>query len=91
MKLKWSDVTPQADFLNRRMFVAAGLASLATPALGLSGEPVAFARLKELPLVLAGPSFGIRAQLDEAAKTQDELVIAAVYPLEKLLRATKVE
>ncbi|AJF71405.1 beta-N-acetylhexosaminidase [Raoultella ornithinolytica] len=33
----------------------------------------------------------VQAQLDEAAKTQDELVIAAVYPLEKLLRATKVE
>ncbi len=42
MKLKWSDVTPQADFLNRRMFVAAGLASLATPALGLTGKPSAF-------------------------------------------------
>lgn len=27
----------------------------------------------------------VQAQLDEAAKTQDELVIAAVYPLEKLL------
>lgn len=33
----------------------------------------------------------VQAQLDEAAKTEDELVIAAVYPLEKLLRATKVE
>ena len=33
----------------------------------------------------------VQAQLDEAAKTQDELVIAAVHPLEKLLRATKVE
>jgi DNA-binding transcriptional LysR family regulator len=44
------------------------LAVIANAALGLSGEPVAFARLKELPLVLAGPSFGIRAQLDEAAR-----------------------
>ena len=33
----------------------------------------------------------IQAQLDTAAKTQDELVIAAVYPLEKLLRATKIK
>lgn len=33
----------------------------------------------------------IQAQLDEAAKTQDEVVIAAVYPLEKLLRATRIE
>jgi hexosaminidase len=33
----------------------------------------------------------IQAQLDEAAKTQDEVVIAAVYPLEKLLRATRNE
>lgn len=33
----------------------------------------------------------IQAQLDSAAKTQDELVIAAVYPLEKLLRATKIK
>jgi hexosaminidase len=32
----------------------------------------------------------IQTQLDTAAKTQDELVIAAVYPLEKLLRATKI-
>ncbi|KMK18608.1 beta-N-acetylhexosaminidase [Pluralibacter gergoviae] len=33
----------------------------------------------------------LQTQLDEAAKTQDELVIAAVYPLEKLLRATRIE
>jgi hexosaminidase len=32
-----------------------------------------------------------QAQLDEAAKTRDELAIAAVYSLEKRLRATKVE
>ena len=50
MKLNWSDVTPEADFLNRRAFLAAGmaagmsagLAALATPALGLSGAPSGF-------------------------------------------------
>lgn len=42
MKLKWSDVTPQADYLNRRMFVAAGLVSLAAPALALTGKPSSF-------------------------------------------------
>ncbi len=31
---------------------------------------------------------GIQQQLDEAAQTQDEVVIAAVYPLQKLLRAS---
>lgn len=31
---------------------------------------------------------GIQKQLDEAAKTQDEVIIAAVYPLQKLLRAS---
>ena len=30
-----------------------------------------------------------QAQLDEQQRTQDELVIAAVYPLEKLLQATR--
>ncbi|MDX6038665.1 beta-N-acetylhexosaminidase [Scandinavium lactucae] len=33
----------------------------------------------------------IQTQLDEAAKTQDEVVIAAVTPLETLLRATRIE
>ncbi|WP_297205834.1 family 20 glycosylhydrolase [uncultured Pluralibacter sp.] len=33
----------------------------------------------------------IQTQLDEAAKIQDEMAIAAVYPLEKLLRATRIE
>ena len=33
----------------------------------------------------------IQSQLDEAAKTQDEVVIAAVYPIETLLRATRIE
>ena len=42
MKLKWSDVTPRADYLNRRAFLAAGMAALATPALGLSGKPSGF-------------------------------------------------
>ena len=35
--------------------------------------------------------FYTQAQLDEAAKTRDELAIAVVYSLEKRLRATKVE
>ena len=30
-----------------------------------------------------------RGELDNAAQIQDEVVIAAVYPLEKLLRATR--
>lgn len=42
MKLKWSDVTPRSDYLNRRSFIAAGMATLATPALGLTGAPSAF-------------------------------------------------
>ncbi|WP_134680790.1 protein-methionine-sulfoxide reductase catalytic subunit MsrP [Paracoccus ravus] len=39
MKLKWSDVTPEADYLSRRVFLAAGAASIAGPALGLTGKP----------------------------------------------------
>ncbi|RJL05549.1 protein-methionine-sulfoxide reductase catalytic subunit MsrP [Paracoccus siganidrum] len=39
MKLKWSDVTPRADYLNRRAFIAAGAALAASPALALSGRP----------------------------------------------------
>ena len=31
----------------------------------------------------------IQGELDNAAKIQDEVVIAAVYPLETLLRATR--
>jgi hexosaminidase len=31
----------------------------------------------------------IQGELDNAAQIQDEVVIAAVYPLEKLLRATR--
>ena len=33
-KLRWSDVTPQALFLNRRQIMAGGAALLASPALG---------------------------------------------------------
>ncbi len=42
MKLNWSDVTPEVDYLSRRSFIAAGMAALATPALGLSGAPSGF-------------------------------------------------
>lgn len=42
MKLTWSDVTPRADYLNRRSFIAAGVAAVATPAFGLSGRPSEF-------------------------------------------------
>ena len=35
-KLRWSDVTPQALFLNRRQIMAGGVALLASPALGKS-------------------------------------------------------
>ncbi len=48
MKLKWSDVTPKADYLDRRSFMAAGLAMMATPALGLSGKASGFST-KEKP------------------------------------------
>lgn len=42
MKLNWSDVTPKRHFLNRRHFIAAGSALLASPALGLTGTPSPF-------------------------------------------------
>ncbi|UXU75692.1 MULTISPECIES: protein-methionine-sulfoxide reductase catalytic subunit MsrP [unclassified Paracoccus (in: a-proteobacteria)] len=42
MKLTWADVTPQADYLRRRSFLAGGLALLATPALALTGKPSPF-------------------------------------------------
>ena len=35
-KMRWSDVTPQALFLNRRQIMAGGVALLASPALGKS-------------------------------------------------------
>ena len=42
MKLNWSDVTPERAYLYRRAFMGAGIAALATPALGLSGAPSGF-------------------------------------------------
>ena len=42
MKLKWSDVTPRADYLNRRAFIAAGAALAVSPAWALTGRPSAF-------------------------------------------------
>ncbi|MDS9466884.1 protein-methionine-sulfoxide reductase catalytic subunit MsrP [Paracoccus sp. MBLB3053] len=42
MKLKWSDITPEATYLSRRVFIAAGAASIAGPALGLTGKSSAF-------------------------------------------------
>lgn len=42
MKLTWSDVTPKADWLNRRAFMTAGAALAASPALALSGKPSKF-------------------------------------------------
>ncbi|MBU2957393.1 protein-methionine-sulfoxide reductase catalytic subunit MsrP [Paracoccus sp. 1_MG-2023] len=48
MKLKWSDVTPQRDYLNRRKFIAAGSIAMAAgalpggPALALTGKPSRF-------------------------------------------------
>ncbi|SMO98703.1 protein-methionine-sulfoxide reductase catalytic subunit MsrP [Paracoccus laeviglucosivorans] len=41
MKLKWSEVTPEAQYLNRRVFLAAGAAMIAGPAFGLTGKPSA--------------------------------------------------
>lgn len=42
MKLNWSDVTPKADWLSRRKFMAAGAALAATPAFSLTGKPSSF-------------------------------------------------
>ena len=41
MKLGWSDVTPEAVWLNRRNFMAGAAALAATPALALGGKPSA--------------------------------------------------
>ena len=41
MKLRWSDVTPKADYLNRRAFITAAAAAMATPAWALTGKPSA--------------------------------------------------
>lgn len=42
MKLGWSDITPKADFLNRRKFIAAAAALTASPAFALSGKASKF-------------------------------------------------
>ncbi|MCF3974152.1 protein-methionine-sulfoxide reductase catalytic subunit MsrP [Paracoccus salsus] len=42
MKLSWSDVTPKADWLSRRGFVAACTAFAASPALALTARPSRF-------------------------------------------------
>ena len=42
MKLTWSQVTPEATYLDRRTFLAAGAAMIASPAFGLSGSPSGF-------------------------------------------------
>ena len=42
MKLTWSDVTPKANWLNRRAFIAAGTALAASPAIALTGKPSQF-------------------------------------------------
>ncbi|MTH66606.1 protein-methionine-sulfoxide reductase catalytic subunit MsrP [Paracoccus shanxieyensis] len=41
MKLKWSEVTPESQYLSRRVFLAAGAATIAAPAFGLTGAPSA--------------------------------------------------
>ncbi|AGT10980.1 protein-methionine-sulfoxide reductase catalytic subunit MsrP [Paracoccus aminophilus] len=38
MKLRWSDVTPKASYLNRRAFLAAGAVFAAAPAFALTGK-----------------------------------------------------
>lgn len=38
MKLNWSDITPKADWLNRRNFIAAGAAFAASPVAALTGK-----------------------------------------------------
>ena len=38
MKLNWSDVTPKSVWLNRRLFIGAGAALIASPALALTGK-----------------------------------------------------
>lgn len=42
MKLTWSQVTPESTYLDRRTFLAAGAAVIASPALGLTGAPSGF-------------------------------------------------
>lgn len=50
-RLSWSDVTPRADYLNRRSFMATGLALAASPAFALSGKSSSFST-KEKPNTL---------------------------------------
>ena len=42
MKLNWSDVTPRADYLNRRSFMASAAALIASPAVALTAKPSAY-------------------------------------------------
>lgn len=42
MKIQWSDVTPKADYLNRRNFLTAGAVFAAAPAWALSGKRSAY-------------------------------------------------
>lgn len=42
MKLNWSDVTPKANWLNRRSFMAAGAAAALLPAAARSAQPSPF-------------------------------------------------
>ncbi|MTH80309.1 protein-methionine-sulfoxide reductase catalytic subunit MsrP [Paracoccus aestuariivivens] len=42
MKLTWSQITPEAHYLSRRAFIAAGMASIAAPAIALTGKSSAF-------------------------------------------------
>ncbi|WP_103171939.1 protein-methionine-sulfoxide reductase catalytic subunit MsrP [Paracoccus sp. SY] len=47
MKLRWSDVTPKADYLNRRTFIAAGAVAMAAPAWALTGKPSAYSTVEK--------------------------------------------
>jgi len=48
MKLKWSDVTPERVYLDRRSFIAAGAASIfAAPALALSGKASPYSTMEK--------------------------------------------
>ena len=47
MKLRWSDVTPKAQYLNRRAFIAAGAVTMAAPAWALTGKPSAFSTVQK--------------------------------------------
>ena len=47
MKLRWSDVTPKAQYLNRRAFIAAGAVAMAAPAWALTGKPSAYSTVQK--------------------------------------------